>query len=593
MEQQSEATIPNGPGGQASTATPKVSVIVPVFNRASYLNRCLDSLVNQTLEEIEILVVDDGSTDGSLEILQNYVQRYPGKVFAFRNPKKGAASARNYALVRARGEYITFVDSDDFVIYTAFQGAYKHAAASRCELQISPYHSLQGTKSVIKGRFVPDGSKECYIGNITPYMCTKLFRRDLFDKLGLIPELWVGEDATFTYIAYSFVERFDYYDVPYYYYELNETSVTQQKTDVRMVEHAIEGTLLILERCNPDWKDWMRAAVTGRLVNFVDNRWPFQDVFIEHFKAHRSLYEHNAVFEQFYPRQAQKLQRLLDLPEPSIPLRVYVGGFGGAPQAQWLEQVRQNAFREDGEVVVLDESNCDVTAHPLAAQAHAAGNFAFVAAYFAVRRIHETGGYFLADAIRLTTPLNALRYNPAFFGYLDDEHFTDEIFGARQGNPVLGAILGTYDHPELYDNPLEPLASRIRTVLVATRGVPLKAMQRQSHRDVVIYPPSVFVYQLRGTMNFSIHEFNPTKAGQDYVVLPMGVYRNLLSQDAGHLAIARKKAAAASKAKKQVRKLKQRLVRIRHSNSWRLTAPLRKIHRVLARFLRRLKSKPA
>ena len=93
----------------------KVSVIVPVYNTKNYLNECLDSILKQTIEEMEILVVDDGSTDGSTDIIKEYAEKYPTKIKAFYKQNGGQAQARNLALLHACGEYLGFVDSDDWI----------------------------------------------------------------------------------------------------------------------------------------------------------------------------------------------------------------------------------------------------------------------------------------------------------------------------------------------------------------------------------------------------------------------------------------------------------------------------------------------
>ena len=91
----------------------KVSVIVPVYNVEQYLAECLDSLVSQTLEDIEILVVNDGSPDNSQAIIDDYAARYPDKIRPFVKKNGGLSDTRNFAVKQARGEYIGFVDSDD------------------------------------------------------------------------------------------------------------------------------------------------------------------------------------------------------------------------------------------------------------------------------------------------------------------------------------------------------------------------------------------------------------------------------------------------------------------------------------------------
>ena len=90
----------------------KVSVVVPVYNVEKYLSRCLDSIINQTYRNLEILLVDDGSTDKSGEICDYYALK-DNRIKIFHKNNGGVSSARNYALERMSGDYVTFVDSDD------------------------------------------------------------------------------------------------------------------------------------------------------------------------------------------------------------------------------------------------------------------------------------------------------------------------------------------------------------------------------------------------------------------------------------------------------------------------------------------------
>ena len=94
---------------------PKVSVIVPIYNVEKYLEKCLDSLVNQTLEDIEIILVNDGSTDNSGEIAKKYANKYKDKIIYLEKENGGLSDARNYGLEYVKGDYISFVDSDDYI----------------------------------------------------------------------------------------------------------------------------------------------------------------------------------------------------------------------------------------------------------------------------------------------------------------------------------------------------------------------------------------------------------------------------------------------------------------------------------------------
>lgn len=104
----------------------KVSVIIPVYNAENYLKQCMDSVLGQTLKEIEIICVDDGSTDSSVKILKDYAD-YDGRVTIISQENKGAGAARNEGLKAARGEYLSFLDADDFFEPDMLEKAYQKA----------------------------------------------------------------------------------------------------------------------------------------------------------------------------------------------------------------------------------------------------------------------------------------------------------------------------------------------------------------------------------------------------------------------------------------------------------------------------------
>ena len=122
-----------------------VSVIVPVYNMENYLVECLDSLVNQTLENIEIVIVNDGSTDNSLSIINDYVYLYPDKVRAFSIENSGLGEARNYGISKAKGSYLGFVDSDDFVRNDMFEIMYRAATKNNADCILSDYIAIWDT----------------------------------------------------------------------------------------------------------------------------------------------------------------------------------------------------------------------------------------------------------------------------------------------------------------------------------------------------------------------------------------------------------------------------------------------------------------
>ena len=112
----------------------KISIIIPAYNVEKYIARCLDSLVHQTLQDIEVIVVNDGSTDSTGAIIDSYMEQYPDIVRGFTVQNGGAAEARNYGLQYVTGEFIGFVDSDDHVHPKMFELLYR-AAQEKQELR--------------------------------------------------------------------------------------------------------------------------------------------------------------------------------------------------------------------------------------------------------------------------------------------------------------------------------------------------------------------------------------------------------------------------------------------------------------------------
>ncbi|MBQ3559394.1 MAG: glycosyltransferase family 2 protein [Agathobacter sp.] len=114
----------------------KVSVIIPAYNAEKYIHQCMESLVHQTLQEIEIIVVDDGSKDNTLHLLKDYEIKFPDKIKVLHKENGGQASARNLALTYAQGEYIGFVDSDDWVSLDMYEKMYQKAKEENADIVV-------------------------------------------------------------------------------------------------------------------------------------------------------------------------------------------------------------------------------------------------------------------------------------------------------------------------------------------------------------------------------------------------------------------------------------------------------------------------
>lgn len=200
-----------------------VSVIVPVYNVEPYLEKCLDSLVNQTLKDIEVIVVNDGSPDDSQKIIDYFVENYPGKVIGLKKENGGQASARNLALQYAKGQYIGFVDSDDWVDLDMYEKMYKKAISKNSDIVIC--NTIDHYADYVVYHRQSDVGKLRKCGSV----CNKIFRKDLIGSLRFPEGLWY-EDFCFGVKLLMQTENVSYCE-EHFYHALNRQGSTMNNNN--------------------------------------------------------------------------------------------------------------------------------------------------------------------------------------------------------------------------------------------------------------------------------------------------------------------------------------------------------------------------
>lgn len=175
-----------------------VSVIVPVYNVEKYLARCLDSLLGQTQPDIEILVVNDGSTDTSGRIVDEYAQKYPDRIRAFHMENEGVSAARNRGVAEAEGKYLTFVDSDDYVTVDYLELMVEAAEKNHADLVVQGFRMVDESGNVLAEvcptAYIPGEKEEWPLRIISAW--GRLFRREFWMQHNLTFPLGVrAEDA--------------------------------------------------------------------------------------------------------------------------------------------------------------------------------------------------------------------------------------------------------------------------------------------------------------------------------------------------------------------------------------------------------------
>ena len=220
----------------------EVSVIVPVYNTEKYLSRCLESLVHQTLKEIEIIIIDDGSTDSSIDIMNDYLKRFPEKVRVIRKDNGGQASARNRGIWESNGEYIGFVDSDDYVDLAMYQTMYDIALQNDCDMVECFYHYVRDTEKGLR-ELHTRGNIRQYKNQkdmfINPMTCpwNKLIKKKLLLQEGMeFPEGLIYEDTAFCIKLIPFIKKERFVNKPFVYYFLRESSTMNANKNRRVAD---------------------------------------------------------------------------------------------------------------------------------------------------------------------------------------------------------------------------------------------------------------------------------------------------------------------------------------------------------------------
>lgn len=268
---------------------PKVSVIVPVYNTEKYLRECVDSLLKQTLTDIEIILIDDGSPDNSAYICDEYA-KLDSRVKVIHKENGGLSSARNVALDICQGEYIGFVDSDDFVEPTMFEELYNSAINNDSDISICALSTFSEKKIVPK--LLPF-DKEIYkdseiteyfivpllgenpnekITSLDFFVCRQLFKKEIIGNIRFKSErVYFAEDGMFDFDVYPVCKTISVVNKPLYFYRYNCDSLSNKYRENlwNMFTNYLEAEYELLDKLGIEINDSINVRLCNLTQKFV------------------------------------------------------------------------------------------------------------------------------------------------------------------------------------------------------------------------------------------------------------------------------------------------------------------------------------
>ncbi|MWX42503.1 glycosyltransferase family 2 protein, partial [Francisella tularensis] len=230
-----------------------ITLVIPIYNIENYLGRCLDSVINQTYKDLEIILVNDGSTDNSLEICESYAKE-DSRIKIINKNNGGLSSARNVGLDACKGDYVTFIDSDDWVSLDYIEILYKNIIDNNADISIinaikvksqNNDFTLKEQKNLLHTYF---SSIEFALDNTLPVMaCAKLYKTKLFENLRFTNSI-VFEDEDIMYRLLYHANKIVCTDYIGYFYFQRPTSITSSKKKRQNIIKSSDSLIFVLTK---------------------------------------------------------------------------------------------------------------------------------------------------------------------------------------------------------------------------------------------------------------------------------------------------------------------------------------------------------
>ncbi len=564
----------------------KVSVIVPVYNVEKYLEKCLDSLVKQTIDSIQIIVVNDGSKDNSQKIINEYVAQYPTKVFGVEKENGGLGDARNYGLQFAKGEYVSFVDSDDWVDEKMFDQMYNFAVQNNYQIVVGDMYCINdgwtlGTVAKEYRGENPYPEVRDYILNcLNPaHACGKLYYYQLLE-IQKFPQIWYEDMATIPVIM-SYAESIGYLQIPFYYYRQREGSITRQQSDERTLQ-VMQAWDNIIKNVKKLYADEVVAAVYQSVEAFLSFKPEYADQFLKYVQERKELFLTNKfVQERIVSGQQENL-----VEKELIPKKIHYFWFGSGQKNELFYKCYESwkKFAPGFEIIEWNETNCDINECAYVKEAYEAKKWAFVSDYFRIKRICEYGGIYADTDTEFVSSVLPLTVNKTFFAFETRKQIHAGIFGSLPQTTILKEWLQTYEKDHLLNNDgslntSNTIVKRLTKILEKQYRANLNGKKQKIKDGIVLYQPNELTLDMYDGQCIAQHHYEASwwdaKVGN--TSYKHEVLRDYFQQGGNNTGYNINEESAL---------LKIEIEQMKNSTCWRITKPVRWLGNTLKRIKR-------
>ena len=257
---------------KSNSHMPLVSVIVPVYNTENYLNKCIDNLLNQDYPNLEIIVIEDASTDNSKQKLEKYKDA-PNIKILYNKKNKGLAYSRNKGISNSNGEYISFIDSDDYVEPTFYTKIMNKMIKNNANVAICPIKIIYENRNnltIINSCFSPNNAKIGYINNgLSASACNKIFQKSLFEHVRFNDEK-INEDVSVIIPIIINTDKITYVSDTSYNYIQRENSIQNAEFSMKRFDIFDEVDNLLSKISNQEnYNDYKDAIINSQLINLL------------------------------------------------------------------------------------------------------------------------------------------------------------------------------------------------------------------------------------------------------------------------------------------------------------------------------------